>query len=247
MTDYLSSKERTPCLQELRPKERQPPPCVVPSEETCPSCPGPSPPDLNSQESVTTQATVYGISLTKGTQDACEALGVSSEGSISDLMNRLLALLDFKDIYPKLFVKLRKAGGGVLHVSCVHGIVYYLNILFWTESARDHTDGLLSFTRFPTRYISDVAGRVARRTERLLFQPNDGRLCARTPGNIALAANRQLHVDMQRAKNLRSPFPPQESPDSGRFTAGHPTTGTCERLSLCDRFHQEIKNAQKRS
>lgn len=49
--------------------------------------------------------------LTKGTQDACEALGVSSEGSILDLMNRLLELLHFKDIYPKLFMKLRKAGG----------------------------------------------------------------------------------------------------------------------------------------
>ncbi|KAI4796434.1 hypothetical protein KUCAC02_026986 [Chaenocephalus aceratus] len=100
----------------------------------------------------------------KELQDACDALGVSSEGSISDLMNRLLELLHFKDIYPKLFVKLQKAGGGVLHFSCVHGIVYYMNILFWTESARDHTDGLLSFKRFPTCYISDVAGQVARHT-----------------------------------------------------------------------------------
>ncbi|XP_033970117.1 uncharacterized protein LOC117469770 [Trematomus bernacchii] len=65
MTDYLSTKKRIPCLQdlplELRTKERQPPPCFVPSEETCPYCPGPTPPDLNSQENVTTQAMVYGI------------------------------------------------------------------------------------------------------------------------------------------------------------------------------------------
>ena len=44
-------------------------------------------------------------------QDACNALGVSSEGSIADMMNRLEELLNFKDIYPKLFLKLQKAGG----------------------------------------------------------------------------------------------------------------------------------------
>lgn len=40
-----------------------------------------------------------------------DALGVSSEGSVADMINRLLELLKFKDIYPKLFVKLQKASG----------------------------------------------------------------------------------------------------------------------------------------
>ncbi|XP_077936546.1 uncharacterized protein LOC144383326 isoform X2 [Gasterosteus aculeatus] len=83
----------------------------------------------------------------KDLQEACDTLGVSSEGSIADMLNRLQELLNFKDVYPKLFVKLQKAGG-VLHFSCPHGVVYYVNILFWTESARDHTDGLLSFKHF---------------------------------------------------------------------------------------------------
>ncbi|KAK2894898.1 hypothetical protein Q8A67_012127 [Cirrhinus molitorella] len=46
----------------------------------------------------------------KDLQDACYALGVSSEGSIADMLNRLQELLNFKDIYPKLFLKLQKAG-----------------------------------------------------------------------------------------------------------------------------------------
>lgn len=47
----------------------------------------------------------------KELQDACYALGVSSDGSIADMMNRLEELLNFKDVYPKLYVKLQKAGG----------------------------------------------------------------------------------------------------------------------------------------
>lgn len=47
----------------------------------------------------------------KDLQDACYTLGVSSEGSIADMMNRLEELLNFKDVYPKLFLNLQKAGG----------------------------------------------------------------------------------------------------------------------------------------
>ena len=133
--------------------------------------------------------------------------------------------------------------GGVLHFSCMHGVVYYLNFLFWTESARDHTDGLLSFKNFPTCFISDVAGQVARhtnnRTKQLFFQPHDGRLCAPTSDNLKLAAKKELKVDMQWVKNLRSPFPSQENPENNRLEARHPITGTCERYSLYDRFHQK--------
>lgn len=47
----------------------------------------------------------------KDLQDACYALGVSSEGSIADMLIRLQELFNFKDIYLKLFLKLQKAGG----------------------------------------------------------------------------------------------------------------------------------------
>ncbi|KAA0721253.1 hypothetical protein E1301_Tti018150s11, partial [Triplophysa tibetana] len=88
---------------------------------------------------------------------ACNALGVSSSGSQSDLLNRLEELLLYKDIYPKMFVKLHKAGGGVLHLGCTHGVVYYHSPLWWQESARDHGYALLSFKYPPTVFISDIA------------------------------------------------------------------------------------------
>ncbi|XP_036935332.1 uncharacterized protein LOC119008775 isoform X3 [Acanthopagrus latus] len=125
----------------------------------------------------------------------------------------------------------------------MHGVVYYLNFLFWTESARDHADGLLSFKQFPTCYISDVAGQVARhtnnRTRQLYFKQHDGRLCAPTPDNIKLAVNKELQMDMKWVKNLRFPLPLQGSLDGDRVAATHPITGTTERYSLYDRFHQK--------
>lgn len=66
MTEYLATKKRIPCLQDLpvklRTQEEQPPECFVPSESTCPYCPGPTPPALNPLKIITTQAMVYGIS-----------------------------------------------------------------------------------------------------------------------------------------------------------------------------------------
>ncbi|RXN10462.1 E3 ubiquitin-protein ligase RNF213-alpha-like protein [Labeo rohita] len=41
---------------------------------------------------------------------ACNILGVSASGSISDIINRLEELLLYKNVYPKMFVKLQKAG-----------------------------------------------------------------------------------------------------------------------------------------
>ncbi|XP_030581204.1 uncharacterized protein LOC115777435 [Archocentrus centrarchus] len=178
----------------------------------------------------------------KKLQEACCALGVSGEGSIADMINRLQELMNFKDIHPKLYVKLQKAGGDVLHFSCVHGVVYYINFLFWTESARDHADGLLSFKHFPTCYISDVASQVAHhtnnRTGQKFFQPQDGRLCAPTTDNIKLAGKKKLKIDMQWVKNLRSQLPVQKEQDTNRMAAIHPVTRTSERYSLYDRFHQ---------
>uniref|UniRef100_A0AAV2LAH0 SAP domain-containing protein n=1 Tax=Knipowitschia caucasica TaxID=637954 RepID=A0AAV2LAH0_KNICA len=42
---------------------------------------------------------------------ACSDLGLSSEGSEVDLINRLEEMLLYKDIYPKMFLKLQKTGG----------------------------------------------------------------------------------------------------------------------------------------
>ncbi|XP_054595991.2 uncharacterized protein [Nothobranchius furzeri] len=185
----------------------------------------------------------------KDLQDACLALGVSSEGSIADLTNRLQELLNFKDVYSKLFVKLQKAGDGVLHFSCMHGVVYHVNFLFWMESARDHCDGLLSFKRFPTCYISDVAGQVARhtnnRTNQLFFKLHDGRLCSPTQDNTNKAKTKELQAEMDRVKQLRCPLPQQPEANAERMSAKHPVTGTSERFSLYDRFHQKNQKRQE--
>ncbi|KAK7907169.1 hypothetical protein WMY93_015781 [Mugilogobius chulae] len=85
-------------------------------------------------------------------EKACSYLGLSTVGSESDLINRLEEMLLYKDIYPKMFVKLQKTGGGVLHMGCTHGVTYYSSPLLWQESARDHVDGLLSF-RCPPMFI----------------------------------------------------------------------------------------------
>ncbi|XP_041863738.1 uncharacterized protein LOC121653996 [Melanotaenia boesemani] len=47
---------------------------------------------------------------------ACSDLGVSSAGTEADLINRLQEMLLYKDVYPKMFVKLQKTGETVLHV-----------------------------------------------------------------------------------------------------------------------------------
>lgn len=61
----------------------------------------------------------------KDLQEACDTLGVSSEGSIADMLNRLQELLNFKDVYPKLFVKLQKAGGVILFVKILLLFTFY--------------------------------------------------------------------------------------------------------------------------
>lgn len=132
--------------------------------------------------------------------------------------------------------------GGVLHTACTHGVVFYASPLWWQESARDHGDALLSFKYPPTVYISDIAGRVARhvnnRTQQRFFQPNDGRVCAPTGDNITLAAQGQLTVSFEWMKNIRNPRPAKK-PQKMDFSCPHPETGTSDRYSLYDRFHQK--------
>lgn len=64
---------------------------------------------------------------------ACNCLGVSTTGSKTDLINRLEELLLYKEIYPKMFVKLKKAGGKILVFHVIHyfvqGIVHAFLVL----------------------------------------------------------------------------------------------------------------------
>lgn len=124
-------------------------------------------------------------------------------------------------------------------------MVYYQSPLWWQESARDHGDALLSFKFPPTVFISDIAGRVARhvnnRTHQKFFQPYDGRLCAPTAENISAALEKKLEVQHEWVNTLQSSMGPKIHKDKStdRFTCPHPLTGTCERYSLYDRFHEK--------
>lgn len=115
-------------------------------------------------------------------------------------------MLLYKDVYPKMFVKRQRPGGGVLYMGCTHSVTYYCAPLLWQESARDHADGLLSFAYPPSIYISDVAGRVARhtnnRTAQGLFHPNDGRICMASDENIQAAQNKTLKLQLFCVNNI---------------------------------------------
>ena len=133
--------------------------------------------------------------------------------------------------------------GGVLHAGCMHSVVYYSSPLWWQESARDHTDALLSFRIPPTLYISDVAGRVARhtnnRSRQQFFQPFDGRLCDATAENVTLAKENKLQLDFPWVRKLKELGGPVEKALVGKgLQCPHPITGTNHRFSLYDRFHQ---------
>ncbi|ROL42300.1 hypothetical protein DPX16_8179 [Anabarilius grahami] len=175
---------------------------------------------------------------------ACNVLGVSASGSIADMINRLEELLLYKHVYPKMFVKLKKAGGGVLHMGCTHGVVYYASPLWWQESARDHGDALLSFKHPPTVYICDIAGCVAshvnNRTHQQFFQPHDGRVCEPTEANISLASAGKLRVNLDWVDNIKKKTKLNlEHSTTEQFSQPHPETGTTDRFSLYDRFHQK--------
>ncbi len=200
---------------------------------------------------------------------------MSSAGSASDIINRLEELLLYKDIYPKMYIKLQKTGGmatsynfsieyyremfyllsiflgGVLHYGCPHAIVYCCSPLWWQESARDHVDALLSLKTPPTMYISDVAGRVARhannRTRQAFFRPFDGRLCEATAENVAKASSKELVVHLPWVKTMKEGGRVQSKNNGATETLDkpHPITGTSDRFSLYDRFHQHNQKQEK--
>ena len=140
-----------------------------------------------------------------------------------------------------------------MHFSCSHGVVYYVNFLLWSESARDHVDGLLSLKAFPTCFISDVSGQVARhmnnRSQQLFFQPNGGRLCPTTKENLALAAEEKLKIQMPWVQNLNNPPNPLQPPsvNGNPWILPHPITRTTERFALYDRFHQKNQKRPEES
>ncbi|TNN71841.1 hypothetical protein EYF80_018012 [Liparis tanakae] len=143
MTEYLAKHRRIPPLAniplDVRTKEEPPPTCFIPKQDslwTYVEHKYIPPPDV-------------------GTFKRPD-LDTVTDTDLNIDIKKTWADLD-KEMIAEGFT-----AGGVLHFSCTHGVVYYVNFLFGTESARDHVDGLLSFSSFPAIYISDVAGQVSR-------------------------------------------------------------------------------------
>ncbi|RXM94070.1 hypothetical protein EOD39_18402 [Acipenser ruthenus] len=135
--------------------------------------------------------------------------------------------------------------GGVLHMGCMHSVVFYHFPLWQQECARDHSDALLSFKHPPNMYISDIASRVARHTnnhtEQKCFQQHGGRLCAATEENIQSAQEKTLKIDLPwlAALKFKGLSVQTEHAAADRYTQVHPFTGTKDRYSLYDRFHEK--------
>ena len=51
--------------------------------------------------------------------------------------------------------------GGIVYFRCVRGICTYMKCLLRQESARDYIDGILSFRRQLTVFVSDIASQVS--------------------------------------------------------------------------------------
>lgn len=103
----------------------------------------------------------------------------------------------------------------------------------------------------PTIYISDVAGLVARhannRTRQAFFRPFDGRLCEPTAENVAKASAKDLCVHLPWVKTMAGGGHVQSQSDEGTegLDKRHTITGTSDRFSLYDRFHQRNQKQEK--
>ena len=105
-----------------------------------------------------------------------------------------------------------------------------------SEGPRDYFDLIRSFKFPPTINVSDIPNRVAtfaNREQPNFFTPNNGQWFPSTPENIQLAVEGKLRKELQWPYTLTS---------ASVHHNVHPITGTEERYSLYDRFHEKNSN-----
>lgn len=104
-----------------------------------------------------------------------------------------------------------------------------------SEGPRDYSDLIRSFKHPPTINVSDIPQRLAQLVNRIepgFFNPNDGKPFPSSEENVQLANNKQLK------KHFTWLTSTVISTDDG----SHPVTGTNERYSMYDRFHEKNSN-----
>ncbi|CAK8679885.1 unnamed protein product [Clavelina lepadiformis] len=119
----------------------------------------------------------------------CGTFGIKSSENIDEMVNQLVELVIFKDLFPKHYKSIQRCGGGIVHMRCIHGVCVYMKCLLRQESARDYVDGLQSFYEQPKVVISDVASQIALHGERRrkgMFYPYKGMLYEWNETNLSL-------------------------------------------------------------
>ncbi|CAM4468136.1 unnamed protein product [Leuciscus chuanchicus] len=104
--------------------------------------------------------------------------------------------------------------------------------------------GCLVEFQTPSHCVCDIAGRVARHvnngTQQRFVQPRDGRVCEPTEANISLASAGKLRVHPDWVNNIKMKARLNSEPSTmDCFIQPHPETGTSDRFSFYDRFHQK--------
>ncbi|XP_071950565.1 uncharacterized protein [Antedon mediterranea] len=121
--------------------------------------------------------------------------------------------------------------GGWLSASCPHQIVYGVKFLLLAESPRDYVDLIMSLAKQPPIIVCDIPQMVSRhgnrRTDGVMFQPNEGRFVEPTEENIKAAKEGTLQVHL---KTLDDVYP-NMNPTSV-------TVDTKATLCLFNTFHQ---------
>ncbi len=73
-------------------------------------------------------------------------------------------------------------------------------------------------------------------------------ICAPTDTNISLAAAGKLTVNFEWLNKIRrKPRHAEELKEMDQLSRPHPETGTSDRFSLYDRFHQKKQNVLKKN
>jgi len=113
-------------------------------------------------------------------------------------------------------------------------VVYTAKSVIRGEGAHDYIDTLRSLKHRPNVVIADIAHTIAlcgNRLQPTFFSPNDGRLAEVNDANLLACAENKA--------SFRLPFLNEyHEHDHTDDCPCHPMTGSCERYSLFDWFHQ---------
>ncbi len=125
--------------------------------------------------------------------------------------------------------------GGWASGSCLHNTIYVIKFVLRSEGPRDYFDLIRSLKYPPSINVSDIPNRVATFANREIpnfFTPNKGWWFPPTPDNIIMASDGKLK------KQIEWPYMLTNTSEHNV----HPVTGTGERYSLYDRFHEKNLN-----